>query len=216
VTVAVTILTGARPHLLADTLDSLTTYQPSLLAGNPVTVLLNGNDRDSFDVLHRHRDVIDRLHTTTEMAPIGPSISRLAVDAAESDADWWFHLEDDWRTVTSHDWTAQAVDILHQHPEVRQVRARSATERVMRRHRISRKPIRWKPRDGWNYSPHAHLTFNPSLIRTCHIPDGWPCTSEVDAMRRWLAAGHEGVAQLVPGVFEHTGHQSLRESLGRE
>ena len=212
----VTILTGRRPALLADTLTSLRTHHPALLADAHVTVLANGGDLPTLKALEGHADVIDHLDVTDVLLTIGPAISRLADHAHRSDRPFWFHLEDDWRTVTGHDWVTQAASILDRHPDVTQVRARRAAERVMSKHRVTRRPIVWEQRTGWRHAPHAHLTFNPSLLRTADIPHGWPCTSEVDAMRRWVESGREAVAQLDPGVFAHTGAQSLRATVGRE
>ena len=212
----VTVLTGRRPDLLADTLNTLRHHRPSLLADAHVAVLANGNDLPTRKVLDRHADVIDHLDTTDRLLTIGPAISRLADHAYLSGSPFWFHLEDDWRTTTGHDWITQAAAILDRHNDVAQVRARVAAEPVMAKHRITRQPIVWEQREGWRHAAHAHLTFNPSLIRTADIVHGWPCTSEVDAMRRWVNAGREAVAQLDPGVFAHTGDLSLRRTVGKE
>ena len=212
----VTVLTGRRPDHLADTLDTLRNHRPGLLVDAYVVALANGNDLPTRNVLDRHDDVIDVIDTTDTLLPIGPAISRLADHAWTSDRPFWFHLEDDWATVSSHDWTAQAAGILDRHPHVSQVRARRAGEPVMAKHRITRQRIVWEQRDGWRHAKTAHLTFNPSLIRTADIPHGWPCTSEIDAMRRWVNSGRHAVAQLDPGVFAHTGDTSLRAAVGRE
>jgi hypothetical protein len=213
----VTVLTGRRPALLADTLSAVRKRQPDLLADAHLVVLANGNDRPTRDVIDQHADVIDELHTTDQLLTIGPALSLLADHAQRVGRPFWFHLEDDWRATSSHDWVRQAADILNGHPQVSQVRARLAAEPVMRSHRISRRPIVWEQRDGWRHAAHAHLTFNPSLIRTVDIPHGWPCTSEVHAMRRWLTSGRQAAAQLDPGVFAHTGDdESLRTAVGKE
>ena len=151
------------------------------------------------------------------VAPIGPSMSRLADAAARSGRRWWLHLEDDWRAVDDPGWLDRARAILATRREISQVRLRRSAEPVLPRHMVTGRPLVWRRHPGHVTSPDAHLTFNPSLVRTADIPTGWPCTGEADAQRRWHTAGRRAVAQLTPGVFAHIGHaDSLRQRTGHD
>jgi hypothetical protein len=210
VTVTLTVLTGRRPKLLVRTLDSFVVHNRQLWEDAHKVVYVNGSDNETVETAGRYG--FNEVLTSDELEPIGPAISRLAQTVQ---CRWWLHLEDDWQSTGPAD-VELAQNILDRYPKVSQVRLRDMSERVMRRHRVDRRPIRWKRRGGWLHAEHAHLTFNPSLVRASDIPDGWPCDSELDAMRRWLQAGHRQVAQLVPGSFAHIGHDSLRAKFGRE
>lgn len=216
--VVVTILTGGRPQLLAETLDAVRHTAPGLLETAVVVALNNGGDRETADVLARHRDVIGRpLSSDGPVMPIGPSISRLAALAAGTGRRFWLHLEDDWRAVDDPGWLDRARGILATRREVSQVRLRRSAEPVLPRHMVTGRPLVWRRYPGHAASPDAHLTFNPSLVRTADIPVGWPCAGEADAQRRWHAAGRRAVAQLTPGVFAHIGHaDSLRQRTGHD
>lgn len=216
--VVVTILTGGRPQLLAETIDAVRHTAPGLLETARVIALNNGGDRATADVLASHRDVIDdRLSSNGPIAPIGPSISRLAAAAAGSDRRFWLHLEDDWRAVDDPGWLDRARGILATRREISQVRLRRSAEPVLPRHMVTGRPLVWRRQPGHVTSPDAHLTFNPSLLRTADIPAAFPCGGEQDAQRRWRIAGRRAAAQLVPGVFAHIGHDdSLRQRTGHD
>lgn len=200
----VTILTGGRPGLLASTLDSLrAACPPGTLDRALVLARVNGGDAASVAVLDQHRDFIDAVHVGP-WEDVGPATSACAEDAQHSGRRFWLHLEDDWTAHPDPGWLDRAAAILDAHPDVGQVRLRLAAERVLSRHMHTRRPIRWQTRDGWK-AAEAHLTFNPSLMRTADIAGTWPSDSERDAQAKRWKAGPRGVAQLVPGVFAHAG-----------
>ena len=209
--VVVTVLTGGRPALLADTLAAVREHADGLLDAAHVIALNNGGDDATREVLDGHADVIDEVRTTEPMLHVGPATSRLARAARTAGRRWWLHLEDDWRAHPSGDWLDAAFRIFATDPQVSQVRLRLADEPVLSRHMVTRETIRWRDRDGYRITPDAHWTNNPALMRAAHAGDAWPSESERTAQRRWRAAGHRAVGQLVPGVFAHTGgEQSLR------
>jgi predicted O-methyltransferase YrrM len=212
--VAVTILTGARPHLLARSLDALRATAPGLLDTARVTVLLNGADRATRDVLGRHTDVIDTVDATPmPIMSIGAATSRLAAAARASGRRWWLHLEDDWVAGTVHDgWLDDARGVLLDHPDVGHVRLRHRGDTTLGWHMVTRAPLVWTPGRLALHSPAAHWTLNPTLVRVADIDRVWPANSEAGAQRRAHAAGLRGAAQMLPGVFVHAGGgvESLR------
>lgn len=205
---AVTLLTGDRPELLARTLDAVRTHHGFLLEDAFVLVLHNGGDIPTSEVLELHRDVIDLVITTATLEPIGPAASSLFRHALEVDADLLLHLEDDWQAGPSDPWLAEAVELLED--GVFQVRLRHYSEQVLTRHMVTGKPIRWRTKADYRITDDAHYTLNPSLMRLKDVAVGWPASSERNAQDHFWQAGYRRVAQ-VQGVFRHIGGQdSLR------
>jgi predicted O-methyltransferase YrrM len=214
--VVVTVLTGSRPVALATTLAALRHTTPGLLDTAHVYILHNGADPDTQVVLDAHRDVIDDVdsHTGSPLT-IGEATSRCAAAAADSGRRWWLHLEDDWAAVTASDgWLDIARQTLTDVPEVAQVRLRHRGERTLPRHMVTRQPIRWQTSGAVLLAPDAHLTCNPTLMRTGDVAKMWPASGEREAQRRGHAAGLRTVAQHHPGVFVHIGDASLRAVTG--
>lgn len=217
----VTILTGHRPELLARTLDS---SLPLLAAFDPTVIALHNGygsgsdgDRATADILTRwvDDDYIDRVVLAPGMVPIGRGVSQLAHMAAQSGADHWLHLEDDWQAnpAVDDDWYAAAVDLLDS-GKVGQVRLRNASDPVLSYDMVTKRRIVWQDHGGWRIGE-AHLTFNPALVRVADIPHGFPCVSEADAQRKWRRH-HRRVAQHLPGIWTHIGDgQSLRKQYGQ-
>lgn len=200
--VAVTILTGRRPDLLAATVASLTTAAPGLLQSAHVTVLHNGTDAKTAALLDGWPwvDAIDTHHGS--MLPVGAAVSRLA--AALPDRPLWLHLEDDWTAATTvPGWLDVARDMLAD-PQVGQVRLRHRGQPVHTRHMTTGQPIRWTRHHPGALVGEAHYTCNPSLMRTADAVVVWPADSERAAMHTFATRGWQ-VAQLDPGVFHHTG-----------
>ncbi|WP_181785076.1 glycosyltransferase [Streptomyces phytophilus] len=209
--VVLTLLTGDRPELLADTLAALRESSPGLLESAHVIALDNGADPDSGAVLDEYADVLDVRENLPDRAAIGEATSHLAAAAAATGRPYWLHLEDDWRALADHPgWLDAARTILNQQPEVYQVRLRHDSEQVLAWHMRTKARLRWKARDGWRFAPEAHLTTNPNLTRAADIAAVWPAGGEGEAQGRAHGAGLRGVAQLVPGVFVHTGAGSRR------
>lgn len=215
--VVLTLLTGDRPALLTDTLTALRGTAPGLLESAYVVVLHNGGDPATRRVLDAHADVIDeRLVHEGQPLTCGEATSRLAATASTTGRPLWLHLEDDWTAQAGPPgWLDTARQILTHHPEVFQVRLRHTSDRVLTRHMVTRQPIRWTDHPGYRFAPTAHLTFNPTLMRTSDAANVWPAEGERAAQNHAHTAGLCAVAQLVPGVFTHAGaNASLRELTG--
>lgn len=209
----VTLLTGRRPVLLERTLSSLRAHHKPLIEDGFMLVLHNGGDPETGDVLKRFKDLIDLTVVTQYLLPIGPAVSLLFDHAQEVEGEYLLHLEDDWE-ATEGDWYGQAARLLDD--GTFQVRLRKADERVLPTHMVHKRPLRWTiwP-EGYRTSPDAHYTLNPSLIRMENVAQGWPAGSEREAQKKFWKAGYRSVAQLVPGIWSHTGEaQSLRKLVG--
>lgn len=212
--VVVTLLTGDRPDLLASTLASLRAGAPGLLETSHLVILDNGDAPATATVLGGYADVIDVLDTSTDRIAIGPAVSHLAEAAAQSRRPFWLHVEDDWQALPGHpDWLDTARRILATQPDVYQVRLRHQRDPVLARHMVTRQPIRWRDGPGHRTAAAAHLTMNPNLTRTSDIARVWPAAGERDAQAHAHQAGLRQVAQLVPGVFTHTGAGESRRAL---
>lgn len=202
--VAVTILTGLRPALLAATVASVQDTAPGLLASAHVTVLHNGADPDTSDLLDGYDWVDRRIVIDGPQLAHGPATS--ALFGGLPDRPYLLHLEDDWAAVSLHEgWLDAARAVLDADPEVGQVRLRHRGDRVLPRHMVTGRPIAWTPHHIAGASTAvAHWTLNPSLMRTAEIGALWPADDESQAMRRFAASGAL-TAQLDPGVFTHLG-----------
>lgn len=207
--VVVTILSGMRPSLLDDTLTHL---PDGLLASATVIALANGADEPTRAVYEAHR--IEPL-TTPTMLSLGDATSLLAEHALASGCEHWLHLEDDWRCVTLDDhWLDDARRTLNAEPDVAQVRLRHHSETTLTRHRVTRANLRWQPHRVGRVAA-AHLTVNPSLVRTEQFASLFPIVGETDLQQRGHTAGLTTVVQHHPGVFIHTGDDlSLRAITG--
>lgn len=232
---AVTLLTGRRPALLERTLTSLKLHQSAMLEDALVIALHNGGDPETALVLNRHRDLIN-LVIESPFLGIGAATSFLFQHALELETKYLLHLEDDWeasstepewvgvedvehterhaelRRRATRSWYEQAVELLEQ--GVFQVRLRHRSEKVLDRHMVTNRPLRWRNEGGHRVTDDAHYTLNPSLINSKDLRVGWPATSERDAQRKFWNAGRRRVAQ-VEGVWRHIGGEdSLRKRVG--
>jgi predicted O-methyltransferase YrrM len=208
--VAVTIVTGGRPGLLAATLDSLTANAPGLLESAYVAVLVNGPDRATMAVLDEREHLLDHRVVISERLPIGQTAH--AMLGSPAPRPYTLHLEDDWVAATTvPGWLGRARQVLTDRPDVGQVRLRHRGDTVLARHMITRKPIDWQPAAHSHLVAHAHYTLNPSLMRSADTPTVWTQPDgENQAARRFAATGAL-TAQASPGVFLHTGDgKSLR------
>jgi hypothetical protein len=207
--VTVAVLTGFRPELLARTLGSLPGW---LLDTADVVVVHDGGDDATEAVLEQYRDRIDRhirrKHATARMHTIGENWSLLAEHATRP---YFLMLEDDWEFVSlGAQWLADAREALD--AGVAQVRLRHVSETVLNRHMVDRSPITWSPhRFGWIAD--AHLTTNPSLLRSADLPSLFPADGERHMQRRGFEAGLRCVVQSNPGAFMHIGDHSMRQEL---
>jgi glycosyltransferase involved in cell wall biosynthesis/predicted O-methyltransferase YrrM len=199
---AVALLTGASPDLLRGTVASIERADPRLLPDAPVVALHNGTDRDTEEALDAYPWIDVRLRPPGRPLPVGEAVSLLMAEAAKLDgADVVLALQDGWQAATSDaGWLERATGILRSHPDLGQVRLRHAGEQVLSHHMVTRRPIQWRERGGWWYSPSAHFTFNPNLVRVRDLRRIFPAGSERAAQRRFHQHGL-ATAQLLPGVF---------------
>lgn len=214
--IGVSILTGGRLQLLKRTISSVLNKIPSLLRENYVTVLVNGDDPETRDYVEQLPFVNERIISMNERISIGKATSKLMNSLfRNSNSRFYLHLEDDWEAQdVSTEWFRQAISILNNHSEIGQVRLRHISDRVLRRHMITKKPICWTQQTGWKASRSCHFTFNPSLIRSEVAAMIYPCRDEREAQEKFLKTGL-GTAQLIPGVFRHIGDNlSLRTKQG--
>lgn len=208
--VITTILTGKRPELLRETLESTLHYVPEIRDGM-IVALVNGGDKPSCDVL---KEFEVAYFKTKELLPIGEAVSLLAEKALKSKATKWLHLEDDWKATKSG--LLKALWILDTYPNIAQVKMRSITDPVLKKHMITGEPLLWQRKAGFLYGV-SHITFNPSVIRTKDIPKIFPCTGERDAQKNAMKNGLNITAQLDPGIWTHVGDEnSLRLQTGCE
>lgn len=202
----VTVLTGKRPKLLERTLRSVEERHPELAAARWL-VLHNGGDRETSEVLLRSQIPL-QIETSPTFLDIGMATSLLFRRAQTIDAETLLHLEDDW-VADPGDFLSKGLALLD---DVFQVRLRRVTEKVLRIHMVTHKPIVWKPVAGAWLTSDAHYTMNPSLIRLADLRHGFPATGEQHAQRKFHKAGKRKVAQILPGIFCHIGgFESLRK-----
>lgn len=210
---AISVLTGNRPHYLRVTLDSLQEHAGPILRRAHVVVMVNGPDARTMDYVATLPWVNELVVTGKDgVRPIGAAVSECRRRAALAGRPYYMHLEDDWRCVGSG-WLTSAIKILRAHRKVGQVRLRHVAERVSRSNLVTHRLIKWHRRGSYRLGP-AHYTFNPSVVRMRDARKVFPCGHEVHAMKRFQRLGLD-VAQLVPGAFRHIGANSLRASLGR-
>jgi glycosyltransferase involved in cell wall biosynthesis len=210
------LLTGGRLSLLRRTIDSLLRQCPGLLEESVVVALLNGDDPETAAFLEGLPFIDEQLRHGPGVLPIGAATSLLMETLARRpEIGTILHLEDDWVAQgEGAGWLERGRRILDEMPGVGQVRLRHAEEKVLTRHMVTGRPLCWERRQGFLLAASAHFTFNPSLIRAAEVPAVFPCGSETEAQRRFLKTGL-ATAQLLPGVFRHTGgEQSRRLQIG--
>ena len=203
----ITVLCGGRPSLIDDTLES---FPKQLLRDAHVMVIHNGADDATGKVIERFSSSVDKLIVNEELLSIGDNCLIAAEYAQSSGHKYWLHLEDDWTYDTfDHSWLDAAKEALEA-PEIAQVRLRHIGQTVLTRHMVTNRRIMWTPQRKW-LTAEAHLTTNPSLVRTCDATKMWPANGERAMQKKALQFGMGTVAQLYPGAFHHTGDgQSLR------
>lgn len=201
VDVAVTILTGGRPDLLARTVAQVQVCAPGLLESAHVTVLHNGADPETADLLDGYA-WIDARAVREDRLPIGQAVSELF--AALPDRPFLLHLEDDWAAATLVDGWLDAARTVLEDPRIGQVRLRHRSCPVRDRNLVTGLPIVWTPVAPTMLAGNGHFTLNPAVMRTSDVPKVWPAAGEEAAMRRFHATGMLA-AQATPGVFRHLG-----------
>lgn len=213
--VAITIVTGGRPALLARTLSSILATCPGLLQTAHVAVLHTGPDEDrergftTGELLEGEASWIDVVTRLDDRLDVGQAAG--AMLGFPPPRPYTLHLEDDWVACTADTtWLDRARRVLTEHPDIHQVRLRHTAEPVMRKHMITRRPLHWAAGPYGTRVAAAHYTLNPSLMRSDEVAQLWPADTENGAARQFYNLGWK-VAQMEPGVFRHIGDgQSLR------
>lgn len=210
--IAITLLTGDRPDLLARTLMSLRNGAPGLLSSAHVAVVQNGPDTpdatpepgySTDDILGMFHQYIDTFTLLRDRLPVGQATTALL--GYPPPRPYTLHLEDDWQAVTADiTWLDRARQVLTDHADIHQVRLRHAGETVMARHMLTRRPLMWQPGPYGTRTAPAHYTLNPSLMRSAEVAELWPADGENGAARQFYNRGWK-VAQMEPGVFRHIG-----------
>jgi hypothetical protein len=146
------------------------------------------------------------------MDTIGRNWSDLMLEAADL-GEYVMMLEDDWLYITEDpSWLQTCIDALSD-PDVYQVRLRHLSDQVRDRHMVSGQRIAWASHQCGLIAD-AHLTFNPSVMRSADIRRVFPCDGEIHAQRQAHSQQMRCVVQLVPGVFTHIGSDdSMRQQL---
>lgn len=206
--IAVTLLTGGRPDLLARTVASLTALAPGLLETAHVAVLHNGADPGTAALLDTY-GWVDHLTVLQDRLPVAQAA--MALLGFPPPRPYVLHLEDDWQVATADTtWLLRAVQVLQEDPRVGQVRLRHRGQTVLKTHMVTRRPLWWTPGPCGTEIAAAHYTLNPSLMRSEQVPQLWPAPNERAAARTFHNLGWL-VAQMLPGVFRHIGEgASLR------
>ncbi len=216
--VAITLVTGSRPGLLAATIASLQIHAPGLLDSAHVAVLVNGPDSDAVlggddpttaDVLDLYSSLIDVATKLQDRVGVGEAAGAMLGFAPPR--PYTLHLEDDWAAVSADPtWLDRGRRVLSENPDIHQIRLRHAGEPVMRRHMLTRRPLHWGPGPEGTRVAAAHYPLSPSLMRSEEVAQLWPSDTENGAARQFYNLGWRA-AQMEPGVFRHIGDgKSLR------
>lgn len=209
--VTIAVLTGQRPELLSRTLDAMAENQPDLWAAAAKVVVHNSGDAATASVLDAH-DWQARVVLDGRLRGIAEASQHLILEACRQDRRYVLRLEDDW-IVDQTEFVDTSVRLLESDLNVGQVRLRRSSEIVMAKHRVTKLPIRWRDTiHGHRWAPSAHYTHNPSLMRTWDNAALVGYSDEVDAARRFHAAGWSS-AQHIPGAFAHAGDRDQGLSL---
>lgn len=221
----ITILTGSRPGLLAQTVQSIQHVAPGVLDSAYVIVCHNGRDEETMICIEM-MPFIDELVTIggPGMVPMGDAMVALAFAVRDHgrkhpECQMWLHLEDDWTAATATpgwEWIETSRRLLRTRPDVGQVRLRHRCEATKTRHLATGAPITWSPIPGdpsGALVAGAHWTANPGIMRVSDAALVWPAGGgggEGEAIGRFAGTGAL-VAQVTPGVFRHAGDQQSLE-----
>lgn len=190
----IAVLTGRRPELLQQTLDSFVEHHSHIWDDARRTVFHNSGDVETAEVLDRYVWHDRRIHEGG-LLPIGEASQVLA---GQVDSEYVLRLEDDWQACPV-DWWDDAVALLD---VAGQVRLRGSSEKVSPKCQSCRQPLNWQQHGKHRVSDHGHYTHNPSLMRTKDFLALFPYQNERVAGRRYHG---KPIAQHQPGVFTHLG-----------
>ena len=205
-TLAISVLTGQRPDLLARTLETFATHHRQIWESATRTVFHNSGDPETAEVLDRYQ-WHDRAIHLGGLLGIGAASNVLAEQALDTRCGYILRLEDDWYADPIEWWD----DALQLADRTGQVRLRRLSETRATRCLICRQAIRWRELGGHLVADDAHYSYNPTLMRRDMFASVLPHVDERDDRRRFH--GHP-ISQHVPGVFAHAGGRSLRKNGG--
>jgi len=194
VSLCIAVLTGRRPQLLAQTLDSFTRHHRRIWDGAFRTVLHNTGDPETAEILDRYR--WDHRRTTGRLLPIGEASQLLGQQVRDLEPDYVMRLEDDFLAHPA-DWWGTATGLLGQ---VDLVRLQLAAEPTKGRCGVCQTKVTWTRVAGGRIAVDAHYTHRPTLMRFDVFDSLFPYRNERHAMLKFH--GRKS-AQLVPGVFSH-------------
>lgn len=206
------ILTGQRPLLLKQTLEALYEYCPKMLARNKIIIFNNSGDQPTRDVINQYS--FDMVYEAPYVRTCGEAYSFIGkqIQTFYPKEEYLLFIEDDWVcTLGEDEWVNQSIKLISK-KNVSQVRLRHTDEKVLSKHMVTGKPIRWIETDGgYMLAEAAHLTFNPSFLKINDLRRFLPASGEREAQKNFVSNGMKGVVQLLPGVFRHIGDEdSLR------
>ena len=190
----IAVLTGRRPELLRQTLDSFTRHHRNIWDQARRTVMHNTGDRETADILDRYDWHLRR--TTPTLLPIGEASQLLGRQVRATEPDFVLRLEDDYLAHPG-DWWDTATGLLGQ---VDLVRLQRADERTKSRCSVCGTRTRWTRVPGARIADDTHYTHRPTLMRYESFDSLFPYKHERDAMRKFHGRRS---GQLVPGVFSH-------------
>lgn len=204
--VVISVLTGQRPELLAETLASTRRHHPGLLETATVHVHWNTGDDGTAAVLAEHWDVLDGVEVTDELWGIAASTNRLVERAQATSCTYRINLQDDlFAHPDPGPWLDEARTFLDE--GVAQVRLERADAPHARKHTVTGERFVWRSLGPHRIVEDFPFTFRPTLHLVSDLPLAFPSTGEAGSILRW----HEDrfpkdTVQLVPGIWLHVGN----------
>lgn|GEM_PF-5213600 len=204
--VVVSVLTGGRPELLAETLASTRRHHPGLLESAIVHVHWNMGDAETGAVLAAHWDVLDSVEVTDELWGIAASTNRLVERALATDAAYRINLQDDlFAHPDPGPWLDEARTLLDE--GVAQVRLERHDAPHAGKHTLTGERFAWRPLGPHRIVEDFPFTFRPTLLRLADHRYAFPSTGEAGSIRRWHGEKFpRDTVQLVPGIWLHVGN----------
>ena len=205
--IPLTILTFNRPECLDKTLDSFIRLNYDCLDNFMLTILNQGTDKETREVVHKYRDSVD-IYIEKENKGCAWGYTYLVEKFL--DHPYIMHLQDDWYSVEPlTQYLDQIYRMFEQNSNVGYIRLRSSRSRVCKYNGITEERIqykRWPRRFPWSriYVGNSHFTLNPSIIRSDVLKQMLPISEERDAMEKYHNLGLQS-AQLEANCFIHIG-----------
>jgi hypothetical protein len=191
------VLTFKRPELLDRTLGSF--FEANKRKINIFYFLILNQDADP-----ETRAVIDKYkkewpNSFARVIDIVPNVgsscgySMLMCEALRAPVPYILFLEDDWESKQPLvDYIDEILKFLDDRKDVGFIRLRDASNRVWRKHSVTREPIIYTPATEHILVGNAHFTFNPTITRSNIIRDIIPVYKERQAVVNY----HEKIGLL--------------------